>query len=347
MLDFAGKRWWYLSVALVIFLAAAVILAIPPRLQAGIEFTSGSTFTLEFQSVTLEDGTIFQPAVSQERLADAVKDLGYEEVKVQSAGSDNSYIVRTRELEGAPPIGEAAGPLAPGEIDTIEASLCQTFGKTVNGTCQGMVRKDFSTVSGTVSSEIARNATFAVIIASIFILIYIWIAFRKLPKSYRYGTCAIIAVLHDAFIVLGVFSLLGKTLGTEIDTAFITAILTVIGFSVHDTIVVFDRIREKLVHDPYIPYEEAVNASLTETLARSLNTSLVVVLTVVAMLLIGGPTIRNFLLVLLIGMVAGTYSSIAIAAQILVAWENNDFGRFWRKITGRGNSGHEPAAEAI
>ncbi len=345
MLDFAGKRWWYLSVALVIFIAAAVILAIPPRLQAGIEFTSGSTFTLEFQSVTKEDGTIVQPDISQAKLLEAVKELGYDEAKVQGAGADNTYIVRTRELDGAPPIGEAAGPLAPGEIDNIEAALCQQFGTVVNGSCLGMVRRDFSTVSGTVSSEIARNATIAVIVASIFILIYIWIAFRKLPKSYRYGTCAIVAVLHDAFIVLGVFSLLGKTLGTEIDTAFITAILTVIGFSVHDTIVVFDRIREKLVHDPYLPYEEAVNASLTETLARSLNTSLVVVLTVVAMLLIGGPTIRNFLLVLLVGMVSGTYSSIAIAAQILVAWERNDLGRFWRKITGKGNAS-EPTPEA-
>lgn len=345
MLDFAGKRWWYLGFSSIFVIAAVVILAIPPRLHAGIEFTSGSTFTLEFQSVTKEDGTVVQPDVSQAKLRDAMKSLGYDEVRVQNAGADNTFIVRTRELEGAPPIGEAAGPLQPGEIDTIEAALCQQFGTTVNGVCQGMVRRDFSTVSGTVSSEIARNATIAVIVASFFILLYIWMAFRKLPRAYRYGTCAIVAVLHDALIVLGIFSLMSKIFGTEIDTAFITAILTVIGFSVHDTIVVFDRIREKLSHDPYLPYEEAVNASMTETLARSLNTSLVVVLTVVAMLLIGGPTIRNFLLVLLIGMVAGTYSSIAIASQLLVAWEKNDFGRFWRKVTGRG--GAEPAPEAI
>ena len=344
MLDFAGKRWWYLSTAIILFVIAAGILAIPPRLRPGIEFTAGSTFTMEFQAVTLPDGTIKQPDVSQEKLLNFMKDLGHEEVRVQGAGSENTYLIRTRELAGAPPIGVAAGPLAPGEIDTIDEALCAKFGVlSADGGCQGLVRKDFSTVSGTVSTEIARNATFAVIAAAIAILIYISIAFRRLPKAYRYGTAAVIAVLHDAFIVLGVFSLLGKWRGTEIDTAFITALLTVIGFSVHDTIVVFDRIREKLVHDAYIPFEEAVNASLTETLSRSLNTSLVVVLTVVAMLLIGGPTIRSFLLVLLIGIVSGTYSSIAIAAQILVAWENNDIGKFWRRITGKSRT--EPAPE--
>ena len=128
------------------------------------------------------------------------------------------------------------------------------------------------------------------------------------------------------------------------DTGFITAILTVIGFSVHDTIVVYDRIRENITHDPYIPFEEAVNASLTETLARSINTSLVVVLTVVAMLLIGGVTIRNFLIVLLVGIISGTYSSVGIAAQLLVAWENKDLQRFWRRLRG-GSSGGSSVPE--
>lgn len=336
MLDFAGKRWWYLSIGLILTIASIVILAIPPFLRPGIEFTSGSTFTMEFQSVTLPDGTVKQPDVDQDKLINKMKDLGYDEVRVQDAGGEgNAFLIRTRELEGAPPIGEAAGPLAPGEIDVIEAELCSTFGVVgTDGSCSGIVRREFSTVSGTVSTEIARNSAFAVAAASIAILVYITLAFRKLPNARRYGTCAVIAVLHDALIVLATFSLMGKIFGTEVDTAFITAILTVIGFSVHDTIVVFDRMREKLVHDAFIPFEEAVNASLTETLARSLNTSLVVVLTVVSMLLIGGPTIRNFLLVLLIGIIAGTYSSIGIASQVLVAWNNNDFGRFWRKLRG-------------
>ncbi|MBI2766004.1 MAG: protein translocase subunit SecF [Chloroflexi bacterium] len=326
MLDFAGKRWWYLSVSFVLFTIAVTSLGVF-RLKAGIEFTSGSSFTYEFTEKT----------VSQEDLRKAMADLGHGEARIQGAGS-NTYLIRTNELKGAPAQTdpEVIGPQQPatGEIDTIETGLKERFG--------ALNRKDFSTVSSTVSKEIARNATLAVVAASVFILLYIWWAFRHLPRAYRFGTAAIVAVLHDAFIILGLFALLGETRGTEVDTAFITALLTVIGFSVHDTIVVFDRIRENISHDPYIPFEEAVNASMMETMARSINTSLVVVLTVVAMLLIGGVTIRNFLLVLLVGIISGTYSSIGIASQLLVAWENNDVGRFIRRLRGQGDASGTP-----
>ncbi|MGK2964688.1 MAG: protein translocase subunit SecD, partial [Tepidiformaceae bacterium] len=286
-IDFSGKRWWTLGLSLAIFVAAAVTLAIPPSLKAGIEFTSGSSFTLKFE----------QP-VEQGELRTAMGDLGHPEARVQGAG-DNTYLIRTEELAGTPALdADSQGPVPPGELDEIEAGLTERFGP--------LERQDFSTVSSTVSSEIARNATLAVIVAAVAILLYIAIVFRQLPNPWKYGAAAVIALLHDAFIILGLFSLLGKLFDTEVDTAFITAILTIIGFSVHDTIVVFDRIRERLSHDAFLPFEEAVNASLTETLARSINTSLVVVLTVVAMLLIGGVTIQNFLLVLLVGIVSGT-----------------------------------------
>jgi len=323
MLDFAGKRWWYLSVAIVLFVAAAIILAIPPHLRPGIEFSSGSSFSEKFDK-----------PVTVSQLRDEMAALGYTDTRVQSQG-DNTFLIRTRTLEGSPQqAGQSAGPSQPGELDRIEQRLTEKFGP--------LTRQDFQTVSGTVSSEIARNATIAVIAASVAILIYISLAFRKLDKPWLYGSCAILALLHDVFIVLGLFSLLGKWRGTEVDTSFIVALLTVIGFSIHDTIVVFDRIRENVVHDPYIPFEENVNASLTDTLARSLNTSLVVVLTVVTMLLIGGDTIRNFLLVLLVGIISGTYSSIAIATQLVVAFENNDIGRFFRRITSRGQPPRQP-----
>ncbi len=315
MLDFAGKRWWYLGFSGIFFGAALVALALW-GLKPGIEFTSGSTFTIQF----------LEREVTQAELRQAMRDLGHPEARVQGSGP-NTYIVRTKELANAPSLTSGAGPVPPGEIDDIERALQERFG--------ALERKDFATVSGSVSAEIARYATFAVIAAAVAILVYIWLAFRQLPKAWRYGACAVVALVHDAVIVMGLFAVLGEFRGVEVDTAFITAILTVIGFSVHDTIVVFDRVREVVTNDPYVPFEEAVNASLTETLARSINTSLVVVLTIVAMLLIGGETIRNFLLVLLVGIVSGTYSSIGVASQVLVAWENRDLVRLWRRIRGQ------------
>ena len=326
LLDFAGKRWWYLSFGFAFIFVAGIILAFPPHLRPGIEFTSGSSFTLQFT----------EGSVSQADVRSALSDLGHDEARVQGAGT-NTFLIRTDELRN-PPQPDGQGPSQAGELEEIESALVQEFG--------ALERLDFATVSSTVSTEIARNATLAVGAAAVAILIYISWAFRGIARSFRYGVAAIVAVLHDSFIVLGLFSLLGKVNGTEVDTGFLTALLTVIGFSVHDTIVVFDRIRETVRNDPYIPFEEAVNASMTQTLARSLNTSLTVVLTVVAMLLIGGDTIRNFLLVLLVGVVSGTYSSIGIASQILVAWENNDIGRFLKKLRG-GSSAREPQTAEV
>ncbi|GAB4337642.1 MAG: protein translocase subunit SecDF [Dehalococcoidia bacterium] len=314
MINFAKARFLTIGISAVAVVAALVILAFPPALKAGIEFTGGSTFTIEFSE-----------RVDQGDLRSALSEMGYPEARVQGAGT-NTYLIRTRELAGAPPITGEYGPLPPGEIDEIMAGLEDRFGD--------LERLDFATVSGTVSSEIARDATLAIIAAAVAILLYIWFAFRRVPRPWLYGTCAVIALAHDALIVLGLFSLLGKTVGTEVDTPFVVAMLTVIGFSVHDTIVVFDRIRENISHDPYLPFEEAVNMSLTETLARSINTSFVTILTIVAMFLIGGVTIRGFLLVLLVGVTAGTYSSIGVAAQTLITIQRGDIGGFFRRIRG-------------
>jgi preprotein translocase subunit SecF len=162
------------------------------------------------------------------------------------------------------------------------------------------------------------------------------------PKSYRYGIAAIVAALHDAIFVLGAFSIFGKVFGTEVDSLFITGLLTVIGFSVHDTIVVFDRIRENVATNPGVAFDEVVNASLTETLARSINTSVSVILAVVALLLLGSGQIDTLLVTLLLGIVAGTYSSIFVASQILVAWELGDFSAIWHRIVPR-RKDEEPA----
>jgi len=187
-----------------------------------------------------------------------------------------------------------------------------------------------SEVSGSVAAESARNAALAVLAASFFILLYIWFSFRKVPKAWRYGTCAIIAMLHDVLVVLGVFSILGKIFPTiQIDSLFITALLTVVGFSVHDTIVVFDRIRENMQRRTVETFEQIVDASLIQTMSRSLNTSLTVLFTLSALTIFGSEDIRTFTLTLLIGIFSGTYSSIFNASMLLAIWERGELG-LWR-----------------
>lgn len=181
----------------------------------------------------------------------------------------------------------------------------------------------FATIGPTIGAETTLNAIKAVAISALLIVIYISYVFRKVPKpasSIRFGVSVVIALLHDVVVVIGVFSILGHFLAVEVDSLFVTAVLTIIGFSVHDTIVVFDRIRENLDKGPSENFSKVVNDSIIQTLNRSLNTSLTVVLVLVALLLFGGETIRWFVVALLVGIISGTYSSIFNAAPILVVW---------------------------
>ncbi len=190
-----------------------------------------------------------------------------------------------------------------------------------------VTEKSFETVGPVIGRETQSNAIKAVLIASLAITLYIAFAFRKVSQpvaSWKYGMCAIAALLHDVLLVVGFFSILGILLGVEIDSLFITAVLTVMGFSVHDTIVVFDRIRENLRRNYSLKFEEIVNNSLLETMNRSLNTSLTVVIVLFALLLFGGETIRWFIVALLVGIISGTYSSIFNASLFLVAWNEWD-----------------------
>lgn len=191
-----------------------------------------------------------------------------------------------------------------------------------------------SSVDPAVAADAVRNAILSVLAASVFILLYIWFAFRKVAKPWRYGACALIALLHDVLVVLGIFSILGVLFKIEIDSLFITALLTVIGFSVHDTIVVFDRIRENMQRRGSETFEEVVNASLVQTMTRSLNTSLTVLLTLLTLTLFdSGTSVFTFTLALLIGILSGTYSSIFNASMLLVMWEKGEaiFGWFNRE----------------
>jgi preprotein translocase subunit SecF len=223
--------------------------------------------------------------------------------------------IRTRVLEEA-----SAGGLS--ERELLQRDLNQNVAPIKSA--------EFDAVSPIVAQETVRNAFIALLAASVGILLYIWYAFRRVPKAYRYGTCAVIALVHDMLFVLGVFSILGKTMNMEVNSMFIVGLLTVAGYSVHDTIVVFDRIRENVSRHPDRPLAGLVNLSIMETIGRSLNTSLTTLFVLLAMLLLGGPSIRGFLLVLAIGIVIGTYSSIFNASQLLVAWEQGEIGRVFR-----------------
>ena len=310
-LDFVKRRGFYYALTAVILVPGIVSLLISPALRPGIEFSSGATFTIQF-----EDGSVGSADVRE-----VLVDLDHEEARIQGT-SDGGFIIRTAELEGL--AGPPVGPAPPSERDEIEAGLEEALGP--------FQLTNFSQVSEIVSTGIARDAAIAIIVAAGAVLLFILWSFRNVPKAHRYGIAAIIAAGHDALIILGVFSILGKLFGTEINTMFIVGLLTIIGFSVHDTIVVFDRIRENISINPDAPFAEVVNVSLTETLVRSLNTSVTLLFTIGALLLLGGSTIQSFLLVLLIGVIAGTYSSIFLASQILVSWEEGDLGRLWRRL---------------
>lgn len=186
-----------------------------------------------------------------------------------------------------------------------------------------LLEKKFETIGPTISAELKKKSFLAIFFVIVAIILYIAFAFRKVSRpvnSWKYGVCAVLALIHDVTIPTGVFAALGHFWGTEVDTLFVTALLTILGFSVHDTIVVFDRIRENLIKFSRETFEEVINRSVNQTAARSVNTSLTVLLVLLAVFFFGGESTRNFVLALIIGVVFGTYSSIFVASPLLVVW---------------------------
>ena len=299
-MNFVGKRGWFYLFSLAVILPGVVFLIITPGLNPGIDFTGGSTLTLEFQN-----------NVDQTGLRNQLASAGHPDAAVQKL-DDRTFFIRTKELS-----------------DDSKAALTGALETSLSP--DGLTELSFDLVSPVVASETVVNALYAVLAAAVGIFIYIWWAFRNVPSPFRYGAAAIVALLHDTIIVIGIFSILGAVLDMEVGTMFLIAILTVIGYSVNDTIVVFDRIRENVGNHPNRELSEVVNLSISETIGRSLNTSITLLITLLALYLFGGATIREFLLVLLIGVVAGTYSSIAIASQVLISWEYGDIGRLFRR----------------
>lgn len=303
-IDFVSKRYWFFLVSSLVILVGAVFLVIAPGLKLGIDFTGGTSLTLQFDE-----------EINQQRIRDEFTAFDHPEATVQNLG-ENLFFVRTKFLTEDERDGIMDGlarAVEPRSVDLLA----------------------FDLVSPVVAGETVRNGAYAVGLASVGIFFFVWWAFRNVPNPFRYGAAAIVALVHDTFIVVGIFAILGVIAGIEVNTMFLIALLTVIGYSVNDTIVVFDRLRENVTIYPLRTFENIVNISISETLSRSLNTSITVLIVLLAMFLFGGATIRTFLLVLLIGVVAGTYSSIGIASQLLVSWHNSDTTRLFRKITGR------------
>jgi preprotein translocase SecF subunit len=296
------RKWYYLLSSLVIIpgLIAMVysIFASGSPVRLGIDFTGGVYW--EFQ---LNESA--QPA----QVRQVFVDEGLSDTSVTTVGdAGNRFQARLKEIDQA-------------VKEQLQEDLAAQFG--------GMETLEYRNVGPAVGAEVTRAAFIAVVVAAIAILIFLVIAFRNVPHPIRYGACAIAAMVHDILVVLGFIAIMGIFFGWEVDALFLTALLTVIGFSVQDTIVVFDRIRENTARHRGEDYETIANRSLLETLHRSLVTQLNAMFILIALLLFGGATIRQFIAVLLVGMLSGTYSSIFNAVPLLVSWEVGDLRRIF------------------
>ena len=252
-------------------------------LKLGIDFTGGALLEYHFEK-PIDKGLL-------------------DKYGIVTPEADNTYIIRSKPLENQ-------------QLQDVKKEITEKVGKFD-------VRRE-ENVGPVVGQELKRNALIGLVLACLMIVLYISFSFRKVPKpasSFRFGVAAIVALVHDVLVLIGVFAFLGEYFNAEIDTLFVTALLTVIGFSVHDTIVVFDRIRENMPKYLSRGFSEVADISITQTLGRSLNTSLTVVLVLLSLLLFGGETIRWFVVALLVGIVSGTYSSIFNATALLVLWE--------------------------
>ena len=306
MIDFVGKKRWFFLISWILVIIGIVSLIISQiqfgsPLRLGTDFAGGTSITLQFS-----------PTVEQSRLREEMAKLGYGEATIQDAG-EGSFIIHTQEI-----------------TSDVAQTLAEELGAELNSQVEVA---DYYLASATVGAATARSALIAVIVASIAMLFYIVWAFRRMPKPFHWGSCAVIAIVHDVFITLGIFSLMGLLIGVEIDALFITGLLTIVGYSVNNIVVIFDRIRENKARVISSDFAITVNSSIVETLGRCLNTSLTTLFVILALFLFGGATIHHFVLVLLFGVVIGTYDSIFVAGPLLVVWEKGEWSALlpWAK----------------
>jgi len=302
MFNLVQKRRWYFLISGVIILIgvltmiySVVTLETRTPFPLSVDFRSGTRFVLRFEG-----------AISEEQIRRVFADYGVTNPSVTRLGEvgENTWQIRSEFITSSDAQAIKTGLAASAPIDES--------------------RTEVDSVSPTVGAEVTRAAALAVLVAALAILFFLVIAFRQVPNAFRYGACAIAAMVHDILVAMGFMSIAGLLFGWEADALFLTAMLTVIGFSVQDTIVVFDRIRENIPRRKNEDFETVVNRSVLETLHRSLATQLNAIFVMVALLFFGGASIQQFIAVLLVGMLAGTYSSIFNAVPLLVAWEKGE-----------------------
>jgi len=304
MIDILGKRYIFFALSLLIIVPGIVFLALG-YMPMSIDFTGGSMLEVRFGS-----GTAPQPA----DVVQLYNELGVTDSQVQTTGVD-VLIIRSKYLD-----------------EDIRTKIVSAMEEHFNDEITVL---QFDSVGPVIGKEVTSRAFGAVAVAALGVIIYITIAFRGIPNAFRYGVCAIVAMIHDVLVVLSISALGGKFLGWQFDTMSLTALLTVIGFSVQDKIVVFDRIRENRGILRKVSFEQLTNHSIVQTLGRSINTQLMTSeFMLLAVALFGGVTLREFAIILLVGMLSGTYSSIFTAAPLLVVWENQE----WKTWFSRGKA---------
>jgi preprotein translocase subunit SecF len=293
MLRIVYRRKIFFIISIILFLMGVVSLSLW-GLKLGVDFTGGTIAEYSFGNGR-PDILAVRDAFGKENITD---------IQIQPAG-DKEIILRTKSLSEE-------------EHQQIVTILRNNFG------AEQVLENKFESIGPTVGNELKNKAITALVLASILIIFYIAFAFRKVSRpvqSWKYGVGAVIALIHDLVIVTGIFAALGHFLGYEIDMFFVTSLLTILGYSVNDTIVVYDRTRENLFHSVGEPFEETVNRSINETIARSINTGFATLLTLILLYFFGGETIRIFVLSLILGIFFGTYSSIFVASPLLVVWQ--------------------------
>jgi preprotein translocase subunit SecF len=295
MIDFVGKRRWFFLISAILIVIGIISLAVF-GLKWGVDFSSGTAITLRFEN-----------EVELGQLRQQLADLGYDTATIQAAG-DKEFFIRVQEISS-----DQYTQLKEG----LEAGLDNQIADS-----------SVFTVSPVIAAATVRNTAIAVVVASIGILLYVSWAFRKMPNPFRWGTCAVLALFHDLVIVIAIFSILGWAAGMEVDALFVTGVLAVAGVSVNNIVVVFDRIRENSKRGVSSDFGVVANCGIMESVGRSLNTGLATLFVIVALYLLGGVTIRNLILALLVGITTGIYSSLCIAGQLLVVWDKGE----WRQL---------------